>query len=177
MRRTGRWTFWGLARSARASAGGGTQEGYADRRFQYFYDLVRILRWLQHHQDRSPIYFLENTYPGELAKMPESVQKDCTADRVLHWARGGSGRGGLGVASHRLRYFWTNAMDRDELQEAVPQDLQPSPSVREISREYHIPKAPAFTDFPPQVVRNFRGEERILMPTIVSFQGSYAFRT
>ena len=26
--------------------------------------------------------------------------------------------GGLGAASHRLRYFWTNAMDRDELQEA-----------------------------------------------------------
>ena len=67
-------------------------------------------------------------------------------------------------------------MDRDELQEAVPQDLQPSPPLREILREYHVPKASVFTDFPLQVVRNVRGGERILMPTIVSFQGSYAFR-
>ena len=57
------WECQSISRGAR-------KEGYVDRRFQYFYDLVRILGWLQHHHERSPVYFLENTYPGELAKMP-----------------------------------------------------------------------------------------------------------
>ena len=95
--------------------------------------------------------------------MPKSVQKIARLIESFIGLGVVLDAGGLGAASHRLRYLWTNAMDQDELQEAVPQDLHPSPPLREILREYHIPKAPTFTDFPPQVVRNFRGEERILM--------------
>ena len=84
---------------------GGRQEGYADRRFQYFYNLVRILGWLQHHQERSPVYFLENTYPGELAKMPESVQKTPWLIESFIGLGVVLDAGGLGAASHRLRYF------------------------------------------------------------------------
>ena len=43
----------------------GEKTGAMDPRFQYFYDLVRIINLFQREQAAPMIYILENTYPGE----------------------------------------------------------------------------------------------------------------
>ena len=44
----------------------GKQTGAMDPRFQYFYDLVRIINFFQREQAAPMIYILENTYPGDV---------------------------------------------------------------------------------------------------------------
>ena len=74
-----------------------------DPRFQYFYDLVRLLNYFQVEQAVPPIYILENTYPGEqctptVMKASNLVQAFIGAPVIINGAD-------LGAAAHRVRIF------------------------------------------------------------------------
>ena len=79
-----------------------------DPRFQYFYDLVRLVNYFQAEQPTPPIYILENTYPGEkctpaVIKASDLVQAFIGAPVLIDAAD-------LGAAAHRVRLFWTNML-------------------------------------------------------------------
>ena len=79
-----------------------------DPRFQYFYDLVRIINFFQLEQATSMIYILENTYPGEqctpaVTKASNLVQAFIGAPILVDAAD-------LGAAAHHVKLFWTNMM-------------------------------------------------------------------
>ena len=84
------------------------------------------------------MYLFENTYPGtpgpyprvdEAAKMVESF---LGAPVVIDAAR-------LGLVAHRVRLFWTNWCQPEQLQDAIPKDLPPTPSLASILHLDHVP--------------------------------------
>ena len=152
----------------------GRQRGANDARFFYFYDLVRIINFFQQEQTTSPIYILENTYPGEncttaVENAGKLVQAYLGAPVLVDGAN-------LGAAAHRVRLFWTNMLPPAVLQAALPSMLLPSPPLQSILHAYHIPTSPGHSDRFPFALHNEEGGTRVCMPTIVSYLGSNAFR-
>ena len=103
----------------------GRQRGAMDPRFQYFYDLVRMVNFFQRTQPQGMIYILENTYPGErcttaVQKASDLVQAFIGAPVVVDGAN-------LGGAAHRVRLFWTNMVQPAVLQATLPTLLKPEP--------------------------------------------------
>ena len=152
----------------------GHQTGAMDPRFQFFYDLVRIINFFQREQTSAMIYILENTYPGEMCtaavrKAGELVQAFVGAPVLLDAAH-------MGAAAHRVRLFWTNMLQPAVLQTAMPTLLLPSPPLKTILKPYHVPTTPGHTDSPPFAMHNQKGGVRLVMPTIVSYLESNAFR-
>ena len=145
-----------------------------DPRFQYFYDLVRIINFFQLEQATPLIYILENTYPGEqctaaVTKASNLVQAFIGAPVVVD-------AGDLGAATHRVRLFWTNMLQPAQLQATLPTLLPPFPPLSAILKPHHIPTMPGHIDRPPFAVQNKEGGSRICMPTVVSYLLSNAFR-
>ena len=152
----------------------GRQQGAMDPRFQFFYDLVRVINFYQRDQATPFIYILENTYPGEqttraVLKAGNLVQAFIGAPVLLDGAD-------LGAAAHRLRLFWTNFLEPAVLQAALPTRISPQPSLAAILHAYHIPTTPGHADRAPFAMHNQLGGERICMPTVVSYLQSNAFR-
>ena len=115
----------------------GRHEGIYDPRFAYFYDLLRITNWLQDEQPQGLVYVFENTHPGE--RQAPNVQK---ASEMVQSALGApviTDAAGMGAATHRLRLFWTNMCASESLQEAVPKNLPPTPSLPTLLHHYHVP--------------------------------------
>ena len=82
----------------------------------------------------------------------------------------------LGSAPHRVRLFWANMLQRAIRQQALPALLPPSPLLATILKSYHVPTTPGQNDTYPFAEHNTVGGERLVMPTIVSYLGSNAFR-
>ena len=82
----------------------------------------------------------------------------------------------MGAAAHRVRLFWTNMLQPAVLQTAMPTLLLPSPPLKTILKPYHVPTTPGHTDSPPFAMHNQKGGVRLVMPTIVSYLESNAFR-
>ena len=62
------------------------------------------------------------------------------------------------------------------LQRALPALLTPSPPLATILKSYHVPTSPSHNDRYPFAEHNTARGERLVMPTVVSFLGSNAFR-
>ena len=164
----GSWECQSLSRAGR-------QRGMMDPRFQYFYDMVRIVNFFQREQQSSMVYILENTYPGgnstpAVKKAGELVQAFLGAPIIIDAAD-------LGAAAHRVRLFWTNMLPAATLQAALPTLLPPLPSLDDILQPYHLPSQIGHTDRLPFAQQNQVGWGRVCMPTIVSYLRSNAFRT
>ena len=153
----------------------GKHKGMDDDRFTPVLDMVRTLNFLQKNQISPPLYLFENTYPGtpgqypcvdEAAKMVESF---LGAPVVIDAA-------GLGSVAHRVRLFWTNWCPPEQLQDAIPQNLPPTPSLAAILHPDHVPTVPGHDPIYPFAKLNEVGKPRKCMPTIVSFPRSHAYR-
>ena len=151
----------------------GPQTGMEDDRFTPFLDMVKILNTLQSVQCMPPIYCLENTWP-----VPEGVKEsvDKTVDLIQSFLGAPIivDAAGLGSVSHRLRHYWTNFCQPSILQNAMPRDILPSPSLADILDPNHISSKPLVPSRWPFVGHNKVGEPRVCMPTIVTYPGSFA---
>ena len=130
----------------------GHQRGAADPRFLFFYDMVRIINYLQHKQASPMVYILENTFPGELCtaevnRAGKLVQSFIGAPLLIDAAD-------LGAAAHRVRLFWTNMLPPAVLQAALPKILPPYPSLSTILHPYHLPTMPGHNDHFPFARQN-----------------------
>ena len=79
--------------------------------------------------------------------------------------------------AHRVRYYWQNFLDPLVLQEAMPKMMVPTPTLQSILLPHHYSCTPGHTDTRPFAPQNVAGEERVCMPTVVSFTRSNAYRT
>ena len=152
----------------------GRQRGAMDPRFKFFYDLVRIVNFFQREQASPMIYILENTYPG--ARVTPAVKKAGDLVQAFIGAPVIIDAADLGAAAHRVRLFWTNMMQPELLQAALPKLLTPSPPLSSILKGHHIPTMPGHSDLLPFAPHNLQGGARLCMPTVVSYLKSRAFR-
>ena len=63
------------------------------------------------------------------------------------------------------------------LQRALPTLLPPFPLLSTILKAHHVPTTPGHSDSPPFAMHNKAGGVRLVMPTIVSYLESNAFRS
>lgn len=83
---------------------------------------------------------------------------------------------GLGSAAHRVRLFWTNWCRPEILQEAIPKNILPNPTLQEMLHDYHVPTIPSRVSIQPFAQHNKVGYKRVCLPTIVSYPKSHAYR-
>ena len=153
----------------------GLHKGMDDDRFLPFLDMVKIINFLQANQEQQPLYLLENTWPGQPGQYP-NIDKTASLIESFLGAPIRLDAAGLGSAAHRLRLFWTNWCRPEILQDAIPNDIRPSPTLKQILSVEHIPTAPSQLMKQPFAQHNVVGKKRITLPTLVSFPRSYAFR-
>ena len=79
--------------------------------------------------------------------------------------------------AHRVRYYWQNFLDPVVLQAAMPKMMGPTPALHNILHSHQYSRTPGYTDTRPFAPQNVAGEERVCMPTVVSFIRSNAYRT
>ena len=93
--------------------------GVHDDRFFPFFDLMRILTWCQREQGGRPFqYLLENVQPGRLDNTNMR-----TANNFLLAFLGDPfllDAAFVGAPTHRLRRYWTNILEKNQLQQLVP---------------------------------------------------------
>jgi hypothetical protein len=153
----------------------GPGRGKTDNRFPVFLDLCRIINWCQQEQKGRPVvYLLENVCIDKSA--PPSVQD---ADKLIRAFLGEPtlivDSPQLGGLSHRLRLFWTNMLPREELQQLVPAN-HPLPDLALVLDAEHTTAPVLSSDCPPYRLCNKAGQERKVLPTLVSYPDSHAFR-
>ena len=153
----------------------GPQTGMDDRRFPTFLNLVKIINILQRVQTKSPIYCVENTWPGNPGRK-EGVDKTADLIEAFIGAPIVVDAASLGSSAHRVRHYWTNFCEPQLLQNAMPTDIVPFPSLKTILDKDHISSRPTVASRWPFAPHNKVGNERLCLPTIVSYPGSYAFR-
>lgn len=89
-----------------SSSMAGKQHGMDDTRFELFYDMVRILNFLQREQFPQPYYLFENIWPGHGGQYPR-------IDKAMEMIESFLGvpivvvAGGQGFVANRVRNFWT----------------------------------------------------------------------
>ena len=153
----------------------GHHKGMEDERFLPFLDMVKILNFLQQEQSIKPLFLFENTWPGEPGRYP-NVDKAAKLVESFIGAPVTIDAAGLGSVAHRIRLFWTNWCRPEILQEAIPKDILPNPTLKQILSEFHVPTIPSHNSRPPFAKHNVLGKPRVCMPTIVSFPKSFAYR-
>ena len=77
---------------------------------------------------------------------------------------------------HTVRLFWTTWCRPEVLQEAIPTNIVPSPTLIHILHPFHIPTIPSRTSTTPFAQHNKVGKKRVCLPTIVSYPKTHAFR-
>ena len=117
---------------------------------------------------------MENTYPRErvtpqVKKAGDLVQSFLGPCLLVDFADHGS-------VCHRNRLYWTNMLPIEVLEKVMPKKLLPSPPMHEVLLPFHEPSIPGHLDQRPFAPHNVGGEDRICMPTAVSFLHSNAFR-
>ena len=153
----------------------GPRTGMQDKRFPTFLNLVKIINILQRMQVMAPIYCVENTWPGPTGQK-EGVDKTADLIQAFIGAPIIVDAAGLGSAAHRLRHYWTNFCEPSLLQNAMPRDIVPFPSLTNILDKDHIAFKPLVASRWPFVQHTIVGHDRFCLPTIVTYPGSFAFR-
>ena len=88
-------------------------------------------------QTMSPIYCVENTWPGPTGRK-EGVEKTANLIQAFIGAPIIVDATGLGSVAHRVRHYWTNFCEPSLLQNAMPRDIAPFPSLTDILDTDHI---------------------------------------
>ena len=123
---------------------------------------------------RSLFIYNMNIYPGEVCT--SEVTK---ARKLVHTLLGEPtliDGADLGVATHRVRLFWSNKLPAPILQATLPKKLPPFPVLQNLLQPYHTPTRQGHTYQYPFVKQNRVGYERMYMPARVSYLESNAFR-
>jgi site-specific DNA-cytosine methylase len=152
----------------------GNQNGLQDGRSSRFYDMVRIIRYLQTSQRRPPGYIVENVpvVSSSRSRTLESMHK-------IHGILGVPvliDAAAVGSRAHRPRFWWTNLAPVELLQSAIARTRRPDVYVSDILDPHRTPQRVYHDDQAPLAVVNRKGEPRRAFPTLVSFARSYAFK-
>jgi hypothetical protein len=148
----------------------GSRQGLEGKRSSSFFPLVRILDALQRLMpDQPPAYVLENTsmqftVSADYPRICAAIGLPVTVDAAR-----------LGSGAHRLRNYWTNLADTRQLQMVFDLvERPPRMGVRlDPGRQTQI-CVNART--PPFYSVNTPGERILVLPTLVSYYRSHAFR-
>lgn len=161
----------------------GSGEGLGGRASSSFFPLVRLLGALQQLQpQRPPLFFLENTgikTPASRAGAQIEASFRAITERVGGCVELDAAR--VGSFAHRLRDYWTNLADAEQLQ-AVFDRVQRDPALRleSILGEGRFPSLCRSAERPPWYPANVPGQPIRVLPTLVAYLGaeggSYAFR-
>jgi len=152
--------------------------GIQGSRSNTFYPLLQIIGALQQLQQRlPPAYLIENTAFQHNWKSQDisrnQYQQVCSAigsPVCLDAAQFDS-------YAHRLRNYWTNLCDHEQLLMAAAQVTRsPNLQVQDILSPGRQANACGKDDRPPYYMANVKGEPLSALPTIVAYPGSYAFR-
>jgi hypothetical protein len=152
----------------------GNQNGLQDGRSSRFYDMVRIICYLQTSQRRPPGYIVENVpvVSSSRSRTLESIHK-------IHGILGVPvliDAAAVGSRAHRPRFWWTNLAPAELLQSAIGRTKRPDVYVSDILDPHRTPRRVYHDDQAPLAVVNRKGEPRRAFPTLVSFAHSYAFK-
>lgn len=156
----------------------GSNEGLEGRKSHSYHAVLQVLRWLQELQpEQPPAYILENAatqhnFNSEHVRVNVTAQlrADLGEPVTLDAAQFNS-------LAHRLRNYWTNLADTRALQHvAAFYERDPSLQVATILEEGREPQPVLRADQPPFYPCNQVGKPRAVLPTLVAFPGSHAFR-
>jgi site-specific DNA-cytosine methylase len=150
------------------------QNGLQDGRSSRFYDMVRVICYLQTSQRRPPSYIMENVpvVNSLRSRTLESMHKihGILGVPVLIDATV------VGSRAHRPRFWWINLALAELLQSAIGRTRRPDVYVSDILDPHRTPWRIYHDDQAPLAVVNCKGEPRRAFPTLVSFAHSYAFK-
>ena len=153
----------------------GVGRGLADPRSGLFYELVRVLNQLQALNPRPFGYLLENVQSGDHPS--EVVRTDFAVVQSYIGCAINVDAVAVGSYAHRLRSFWTNLLPASLFAAAVKMIKRPAGlQLTDILEDYHLPRPVVKADLPPFYCCNVPGRDREVLPTLVAFKGSYAFR-
>jgi hypothetical protein len=152
----------------------GNQNGLQDGRSSRFYDMVRVICYLQTSQRRPPGHIVENVpiVSNSRSRTLESMYK-------IHGILGVPVLIDAGVVdsrAHRPRFWWTNLAPAELLQSAIGRTRWPDIYVSDILDLHRTPRHVYHDDQAPLAVVNYKGEPRRAFSTLVSFARSYAFK-
>jgi hypothetical protein len=152
----------------------GNQNGLQDGRFSQFYDMVRVIRYLQTSQRRSQGYIVENVpvVSSSRSRTLESMHK-------IHGILGVPvliDAAAVGSRAHCPRFWWTNLAPAELLQSAIGRTRRLDVYVSDILDPHRTPRRIYHDDQALLAVINRKGEPRRAFPTLVSFAHLYAFK-
>jgi hypothetical protein len=152
----------------------GNQNGLQDGRSSRFYDMVRVIRYLQTSQRRPSGYIVKNVpvVSTSRSRTLESMHK-------IHGILGVSvliDAAAVGSRAHRPRFWWTNLAPAELLQSAIGRTRWPDVYVSDILDPHQTPRHVYHDDQAPLAVVNCKEKPRRAFPTLVSYARSYAFK-
>jgi site-specific DNA-cytosine methylase len=108
----------------------GNQNGLQDGRSSRFYNMVRVIHYLQTSQRRPPAYIVENVpvVSSSRSRMLESMHK-------IHGILGVTvliDAAAVGSRAHHPRFWWTNLASTELLQSAIGRTRRPDVYVSDI---------------------------------------------
>jgi hypothetical protein len=152
----------------------GNQNGLQDGHSSRFYDMVRVIRYLQTSQRRLLGYIVENVpvVSSSRSRMLEGMHKihsifgvPVLIDTAV-----------VGSRAHRPRFWWSNLAPAELLQSAIGCTRRLDVYVSDILDPHRIPRRIYHNDQARLAVINRKGEPRRAFPTLVSFSRLYAFK-
>jgi hypothetical protein len=161
------WPCQGMSMAGKQN---GLQDGHSSR----FYDMIRVMRYLQTSHRQPPSYIVENV-------PVVSISRSRTLESMyrIHNILGMPMLIDAAVVdsrAHRPRLWWTNLALAELLQSAVGRIKQPDVYVSDILDPHKALRCVYHDDQAPLAVVNCKGEPRRALPTLVSFASSYAFK-
>ncbi|CAM6115131.1 unnamed protein product [Calypogeia fissa] len=153
----------------------GRGKGLQDPRSGMFYEMLRVLWYLQEFQARPPTYILENVpvLGDTRAQVLASVHQ------VRFWLGPAVllDAASVGSRAHRPRLWWTNLLPREVLRRAFDVVQRPSDltvdSILDGGRRSQVVRT---ADRSPMARVNIVGQLRAALPTLLSAPASYAYR-
>eukprot|EP00899_Mesostigma_viride_P003960 jgi/Mesvir1/13565/Mv19666-RA.1 len=163
------WECQGLSQA-------GQGRGLADPRSALFWELLRVVGLLQSRQPHPPAYLFENVVAGDSPH--QAVREDWATIVALLGEPIVCDNAGLGGLTHRLRAYWTNVACATGVQAVLGAVARQHPSVSaEVALPSHLVTQKVDSeDRPPYARVNRVGSPMCALPTLVSYQGSTAYR-
>lgn len=75
-----------------------------------------------------------------------------------------------------MRHIWTKICRLEILQDGMPRDILPSPTLVEVLHPYHVSTTPGLNSRPHFITHNHIGQPRVCLPTIATFPNSHVYR-
>jgi hypothetical protein len=152
----------------------GKHNDLQDSHSSRFYDMIRVIRYIQTSQQQPPSYIVEN--------VPVVSNSRSRTLEIMHRIHGILGvpvlidAAAVGSRAHRPSLWWTNMAQAKLLQSAVGRMKRPDVYVSDILDPHRAPWCVYHDDQASLAVINRKREPRRTFPILVSFARSYAFK-